>query len=92
MTMRFPRSDSLSTMILVVATAVLGAQAAPVFGQYPPPDGSWTANAELLNAKKLKVLPPSCRAGVNGNAFWGGFRLWEEVGNRTLFPNAQVSS
>jgi len=29
------------------------------------------------NVKKLKVLPPGCRAGVNANAFLGGFRLWE---------------
>jgi polyphosphate glucokinase len=30
------------------------------------------------NAKKLKKLPPGCRAGNNANAFLGGFRLWEE--------------
>jgi polyphosphate glucokinase len=29
------------------------------------------------NVKKLKDLPPGCRAGVNANAFLGGFRLWE---------------
>jgi polyphosphate glucokinase len=29
------------------------------------------------NVKKLKVLPPKCRAGDNANAFIGGFRLWE---------------
>ncbi len=28
--------------------------------------------------KKLKKLPPGCRAGDNANAFLGGFRLWEE--------------
>jgi polyphosphate glucokinase len=28
------------------------------------------------NVKKLKVLPPGCRAGDNANAFLGGFRLW----------------
>ncbi len=28
------------------------------------------------NVKKLKVLPPHCRAGDNANAFIGGFRLW----------------
>ena len=28
------------------------------------------------NAKKLKDLPPGCRAGNNANAFLGGFRLW----------------
>ena len=30
------------------------------------------------NVKKLKDLPPGCRAGDNDNAFAGGFRLWEE--------------
>jgi len=29
------------------------------------------------NLKKLKELPPKCRAGDNENAFAGGFRLWE---------------
>jgi polyphosphate glucokinase len=29
------------------------------------------------NAKKLKKLPPGCRAGKNANAFLGGFRLWD---------------
>jgi len=29
------------------------------------------------NVKKLKTLPPRCRAGDNANAFRGGFRLWE---------------
>lgn len=29
------------------------------------------------NVKKLKKLPPGCRAGNNDNAFLGGFRLWE---------------
>ena len=28
-------------------------------------------------AKKLKTLPPGCRAGANANAFLGGFRMWE---------------
>jgi predicted NBD/HSP70 family sugar kinase len=28
-------------------------------------------------AKRLKTLPPGCRAGNNANAFLGGFRLWE---------------
>jgi polyphosphate glucokinase len=31
------------------------------------------------NIKKLKQLPPGCRAGDNGNAFLGGFRLWEKT-------------
>jgi polyphosphate glucokinase len=30
------------------------------------------------NAKKLKALPPGCRAGANTSAFAGGFRLWEQ--------------
>ena len=34
------------------------------------------------NVKKLKALPPSCRAGVNANAFVGGFRLWEKAEGR----------
>ena len=29
------------------------------------------------NATKLKDLPPGSRLGNNGNAFLGGFRLWE---------------
>jgi polyphosphate glucokinase len=32
------------------------------------------------NVKKLKELPPGCRAGDNANAFVGGFRLWPETG------------
>src|SRR2546422_10849103 len=31
------------------------------------------------NVKKLKELPPGCRAGANANAFLGGFRLWQET-------------
>ena len=31
------------------------------------------------NVKKLKALPPGCRAGHNSFAFLGGFRLWEEA-------------
>ena len=38
------------------------------------------------NVKKLKELPPGCRAGDNANAFLGGFRLWEQAGDRTLPP------
>jgi polyphosphate glucokinase len=29
------------------------------------------------NVRKLKELPPGCRAGDNDKAFVGGFRLWE---------------
>ena len=31
------------------------------------------------NVKKLKELPPGCRAGDNANAFLGGFRLWDDA-------------
>jgi polyphosphate glucokinase len=31
------------------------------------------------NAKKLKELPPLCRLGDNGNAFQGGFRMWQRA-------------
>jgi polyphosphate glucokinase len=34
------------------------------------------------NIKKLKQLPPGCRAGDNANAFQGGFRLWGEASAR----------
>jgi len=30
------------------------------------------------NVKKLRALPPRCRAGDNANALLGGFRLWEK--------------
>ena len=33
------------------------------------------------NVKKLKKLPPLCRAGNNLNAFAGGFRLWHAEGS-----------
>lgn len=29
------------------------------------------------NARKLKALPPGCRAGSNANAFAGGLRMWD---------------
>jgi transposase-like protein len=31
------------------------------------------------NVKKLRTLPPGCRAGDNKHAFRGGFRMWERV-------------
>ncbi len=31
------------------------------------------------NVHKLKVLPSGCRAGDNGNAFAGGFCLWQKA-------------
>jgi polyphosphate glucokinase len=41
------------------------------------------------NVRKLKVLPPNCRAGENTNAFRGGVRMWEETGERkvSVFPS-----
>ena len=41
------------------------------------------------NAKKLKELPPKCRAGNNANAFLGGFRLWESADQP---PSARVDA
>ena len=38
------------------------------------------------NAKRLKELPPKCRAGDNANAFLGGFRLWECANQPPLAP------
>jgi polyphosphate glucokinase len=35
------------------------------------------------NVKKLKELPPGCRAGDNANAFVGGFRLWDAAIKKT---------
>jgi polyphosphate glucokinase len=40
------------------------------------------------NIKKLKKMPPHCRAGDNANAFIGGFRLWEPAGGPQLLPRA----
>jgi polyphosphate glucokinase len=34
------------------------------------------------NVKKLKELPPGCRAGANANTFLGGFRLWQATNGR----------
>jgi polyphosphate glucokinase len=34
------------------------------------------------NVKKLKEIPPHCRAGNNANAFLGGFRVWEDNATR----------
>lgn len=34
------------------------------------------------NAHILKEMPPNCRAGDIANSFRGGFRLWEEAGER----------
>jgi polyphosphate glucokinase len=43
------------------------------------------------NVKKLKELPPGCRAGNNANAFRGGFRLWE-AGDRQPSNRAKSRS
>jgi predicted NBD/HSP70 family sugar kinase len=40
-------------------------------------------------AKKLKSLPPGCRAGTNAYAFIGGFRLWEMEPTRRRPARAQ---
>jgi polyphosphate glucokinase len=44
------------------------------------------------NIKYLKELPPGCRAGNNANAFVGGFRLWEDVGDRKPFAPVKAPS
>jgi polyphosphate glucokinase len=44
------------------------------------------------NVHKLKKLPPGCRAGDNGNAFRGGFRLWNAVRERKNFKQAKQRS
>jgi polyphosphate glucokinase len=38
------------------------------------------------NVKKLKQMPPHCRAGDNFNAFRGGFRLWNVAPPKTIKP------
>ena len=43
------------------------------------------------NVKKLKELPPGCRAGDNANAFLGGFRLWEEGGDGKRSTPAKIA-
>jgi polyphosphate glucokinase len=37
------------------------------------------------NVRRLKALPPRCRAGRNANAFCGGFRLWTK--DNTVAPH-----
>jgi len=44
------------------------------------------------NVKKLKELPPGCRAGNNANAFVGGFRLWKAATPKTTLPVKTHSS
>ncbi len=42
------------------------------------------------NVKKLKKLPPGCRAGDNANAFLGGFRLWAGTNRRKHSTSANA--
>ena len=42
------------------------------------------------NVKKLKELPPGCRAGNNANAFLGGFRLWQKNNRRNSSTSGKV--
>jgi polyphosphate glucokinase len=44
------------------------------------------------NVKKLKELPPKCRAGDNANAFVGGFRLWERADGTAAGPPGRTNS
>lgn len=44
------------------------------------------------NVKKLKELPPYCRAGSNANAFRGGFRLWDQAGDPRTLPRVKSVS
>jgi polyphosphate glucokinase len=41
------------------------------------------------NVKKLKQLPPHCRAGDNLNAFRGGFRLWNVAPPKSIKPTVK---
>src|SRR5436189_3188807 len=42
------------------------------------------------NVKKLKELPPGCRAGNNANAFAGGFRLWRKTSRRNASTSGKA--
>jgi polyphosphate glucokinase len=44
------------------------------------------------NVKKLKELPPGCRAGNNANAFVGGFRLWQETSGHNSSKSGKTSA
>ncbi|TMA82732.1 MAG: ROK family protein [Deltaproteobacteria bacterium] len=43
------------------------------------------------NVKKLKELPPGCRAGANANAFLGGFRLWQKTSRSNSSTSGKAS-
>ncbi len=47
-----------------------------VVARLPRPWSLTTSCWAEATLKKLKELPPGCRAGNNANAFLGGFRLW----------------
>ena len=42
------------------------------------------------NVKRLKELPPGCRAGDNANAFAGGFRLWQKTSRRNASTSGKA--
>lgn len=42
------------------------------------------------NTKRLKEMPPLCRAGDNVNAYRGGFRLWEAAGHPKVSASASA--
>jgi polyphosphate glucokinase len=44
------------------------------------------------NVKNLNKLPPGCRAGENANAFLGGFRLWQQTGDRKTAIHSKAPS
>ena len=44
------------------------------------------------NVKRLKELPPGCRAGDNANAFLGGFRLWQKNSRRNSSTSGKARS
>ena len=44
------------------------------------------------NVKKLKKLPPGCRAGENANAFLGGLRLWDKSSDRHSVTSTDAST
>jgi polyphosphate glucokinase len=44
------------------------------------------------NIKKLKELPPGCRAGANANAFLGGFRLWQKTSGHNSSNSGKTSA
>jgi len=42
------------------------------------------------NVRKLKELPPGCRAGDNFDAFVGGFRLWDEAAGGSALTSPRL--